>query len=170
MEGNNKPSLAALIIGIIGSVGLVLLDNFSSTIITFMYNSGIDFFDVITYLEEEYLILQNAGLVLIVSLIALMSLSVISIEIAFRGVLHNALKAHFEDNFLGKTSVIILVALIYSALFLFFTLPAGIYFFIPNFMIFLFLGIIYEINKNLLSTIIANVAYTVIIIILIVYF
>jgi membrane protease YdiL (CAAX protease family) len=162
--------LIALIIGIIGSVGLILIDYFSSTIITFMYNSGIDIFDVITYLEEEYVILQTTDLVFIISLIALMCLSVISIEIAFRGVLHNALKAHFENNILGRASVIILVALIYSALFLFFTLPVGIYFFIPNLIIYLLLGIIYEINKNLLSTIIANVVYSIVIVILIVYF
>ena len=159
-----------MIIGIIGSVGLILIDNFSSMIITFMYNSGIDFFDVNAYLAEEYLILQNTNLLFIVLLIALMSLSAISIEIAFRGVLHNTLKARFDNDFLGKTTAIAIVALIYSALFLFFTLPTGIYFFIPNFMVFLFLGVLYEINNNLLSTIIANVAYNIVIIILIVYF
>ena len=162
--------IIALIIGILGSEILILLDYFSSTIISFMYSSGIDFVDIGAYLAEEYLILQNADLIFIVLLIALMSLSVISIEIAFRGVLHNTLKAHFDNNFLGKTSAIVIVALIYSALFLIFTLPIGIYFFIPNFMIFLLLGIIYEINKNLLSTIIANLAYNIFIIILIVYF
>jgi membrane protease YdiL (CAAX protease family) len=167
---NKRFLVIALIIGIIASVGLILLDNFSSIIISFMYNSGIDFFDVIAYLEEEYLILQSADLIFIVLLIALISLSVISIEIAFRGVLHNTLKARFNNDFLGKSSTIVIIALIYSALFLFFTLPIGIYFFIPNFMVFLVLGITYEINHNLLSTIIANVAYNIFLIILIVYF
>lgn len=167
---NNKPLMIALIFGTIGSVGLILIDNFSSIIITFMYNSGIDFFDVAAYLAEESLLLQNTDFIFIILLMALISLSVISIEIAFRGVLHNTLKARFDKDFLGKTSVILLVALIYSALFFFFTLPIGIYFFIPNFMVFLFLGVIYEINKNLLSTIIANVAYNIFLIILILYF
>ncbi len=162
--------IIALIIGIIGSGGLILIDNFSSIIIRFMYTSGIDFVDIGALIAEENLILQNANLIFIVLLVAIMSVSVISIEIAFRGVLHNTLKAHFANNFLGKTSAIAIVALIYSALFLFFTLPIGIYFFITNFLVFLFLGIIYEINKNLLSTIIANLAYTIFIIILIVYF
>ncbi len=166
----NRYVIIALIIGIIGSAGLILIDNFSSTIITFMYNSGINFFDINAYLEEEYLILRNTDLILIVLLIAVMSLSVISIEIAFRGVLHNTLKAYFDNDFLGRTSAVLVVAVIYSALFLFFTLPIGIYFFIPNIMVFLFLGIIYEINKNLLSTIIANLAYNIFLIILIVYF
>ena len=165
--------IAALIIGIIGSGILILLDYFSSTIINFMYSSGIDFFDIAAYLAEELiiiLILQNTDLIFIVLLIALMSLSVISTELAFRGVLHNTLKAHFNNDFLGKTIAIFIVALIYSALFLFFTLPIGIYFFIPNLMIFLSLGIIYEISNNLLSTIIANLAYNIFLIILIVYF
>jgi membrane protease YdiL (CAAX protease family) len=162
--------IVALIIGIIGSGILILLDYFSSTIINFMYSSGIDFFDIGAYLAEEYLILQNTDLIFIVLLIALMSLSVISTELAFRGVLHNTLKAHFNNDFLGKTTAILIVALIYSALFLFFTLPIGIFFFIPNFMIFLSLGIIYEINNNLLSTIIANLAYNIFLIILIAYF
>lgn len=166
----NRYILIASIVGIIGSVGLILIDNFSSLIITFMYNSGIRIFDVITYTEELHLFLKSTDLIFIIAIIALMSLSVISIEIAFRGVLHNALKAHFEENFLGRASVIIIVALVYSALFLFFTLPVGIYYFISDFLFFLFLGIIYEINKNLLSTIIANVAYSIIIVILIVYF
>jgi len=162
--------IIALIIGIIGSAGLILIDNFSSITINFMYTLGFDFFDIGALIAEENIILQNANIIFIVLLIALISLSVISIEIAFRGVLHNTLKAHFANNFLGKTSVIAIVALIYSALFLFFTFPIGIYFFIPNFLIFLFLGIIYEINKNLLSTIIANLTYTIFLIILIVYF
>jgi len=167
---NTRYLVIALIIGIIASVGLILIDNFSSIIISFMYNSGIDFFDIAAYLEEEYLLLQSTDLIFIVILIALMSLSAISIEIAFRGVLHNTLKAHFDNDFLGKISTIVIVALIYSALFLFFTLPIGIYFLIPNFIVFLFLGITYEINNNLLNTIIANVAYTIFIIILIAYF
>ncbi len=155
--------IIALIIGILGSEILILIDYFSSTIIS-------NFFDIATYLAAEYLILQNSGLFSIVLLITLMSLSVISTEIAFRGVLHNTLKAHFDDGFLGKASAIVIVALVYSGLFLFFTFPIGVYFFIANFMVFLFLGILYEINKNLLSTIIANVAYNIFLIIIIVYF
>ena len=162
--------IIALIVGVIGSVGLVLIDNFSSIIIRFMVNSGINFYDVLNYQAEQSLILQNTNLIFIILLIAVMCLSTISIEIAFRGVLHNALKAHFEDNFLGKVAIITIVALVYSALFLFFTLPVGVYFFIPDLMFFIFLGIVYEINKNLLSTIIANIAYTIVIVILIVYF
>ena len=167
---NKKSLIIATIVGIAGSIGLVLIDNFSSLVTRFMYDSGINFYDIFTYLDEEYLVLQNSSLILIIFLIALISLSVISTELVFRGVLHKTLKAHFDNNFLGKVTVIVIVALIYSFLFLFFTLPIGIYFFLVNFMVFVFLGIIYEINKNLTSTIIANLIYNIALIILIVYF
>ena len=167
---NKKSLIIAIIVGIAGSIGLVLIDNFSSLITRFMYDSGINFYDIFAYLDEEYLVLQNSSLILIISLIALISLSVISTELVFRGVLHKTLRAHFDNNFIGKVTVIVIVALIYSFLFLFFTLPVGVYFFFSNFLIFLFIGIIYEITKNLTSTIIANLIYNITIIILIVYF
>ena len=164
-----KSLVIAALVGIAGSIGLVLIDNFSSLIIEFMYDSGINFYDIFAYLEEEYLVLQNSSLFLVISLLALLSLSVISTELVFRGVLHNTLKAHFENNLLGKVTVIVIVALVYSLLFLFFTLPIGIYFFLVNFMVSIFLGVIYEINKNLVSTIIANLIYSITLIILIIY-
>ena len=167
---NRRSVIIAALIGIAGSVGLVLTDNFSSLVIRFMYDSGINFYDIFAYLDEEYLVLQNSSVILIIVLIILLSLTVISTELVFRGVLHRTLKAHFENNFLGKASVIVIVALIYSLLFLFFTLPIGIYFFLVNFMVSILLGVIYEINKNLLSTIIANLIYTITLIILIAYF
>ena len=167
---NKKSLLIATFVGIVGSIGLVLIDNFSSLIIRFMYDSGINFYDIFAYLDEEYLILQSSNLIMMIILIILISLSAISTELVFRGVLHRTLKSHFENNFLGKVSVIVIVALIYSFLFLFFTLPIGIYFFLVNFMVSIFLGVIYEINKNLFSTIIANLIYSITYIILIVYF
>ena len=165
-----KSLVIAALVGIVGSIGLVLIDNFSSLVIEFMYNSGINFFDIFAYLNEEYLVLQNSSLILIIALIILLSVTAISTELVFRGVLHNTLKAHFSDNKLGKAYVIVIVALVYSLLFLMFTIPVGIYFFLVNFMVSIFLGVIYEINKNLVSTIMANLIYSITLIILIVYF
>ncbi|HUW91045.1 MAG TPA: CPBP family intramembrane glutamic endopeptidase [Candidatus Nanopelagicaceae bacterium] len=167
---NTKALIIATLVGIAGSIGLVLIDNFSSLIIRFMYDAGINFYDIFGYLDEEYLVLQNSSLILMILLILLLSLSVISTELVFRGVLHKTLKAHFGNSFLGKVTVIVIVALVYSILFLFFTLPVGIYFFLVNFMVSIFLGVIYEINKNLFSTIMANLIYNITLIILIVYF
>ena len=167
---NTKAIVVAALIGVAGGVGLILLDNFSSLVIRFMFDSGINFYDIFAYLEEEYLVLQSSSLILMMLLILLLSVSVISTELVFRGVLHKTLKAHFDNNFLGKVSVIVIVAFVYSLLFLLFTLPVGIYFFLANFMVSLLLGVLYEINKNLLTTIMANLIYTITLIILIVYF
>ena len=165
-----RPFLIALLIGVIGSIGLVIIDNFSSLLIQFMYDSGINFFDIFSYLDEQSLVIQNAGLIWVILLMVTLSLSAISTELVFRGVLHNTLKERFANDFLGRSSVIFIIALIYSVLFLFFTLPIGIYFFLVNLMAFIFLGILYEVNKNILTTITASIIYNITLIILIVYF
>ncbi|MHA1256939.1 MAG: CPBP family glutamic-type intramembrane protease, partial [Promethearchaeota archaeon] len=97
-------------------------------------------------------------------------LASISIEIAFRGVLHNTLKERFNDNKIsGKILISTIVALVYSVFFLALSFPIGIYFLIPNFLIFLLLGMLYEINDNIYNTIIALILYNVLMITLIIY-
>lgn len=164
------PFLIALLIGVIGSIGLIIIENFSSIFIHFMYDSGINFYDIFSYLDEQTLVLQNADLIWVILLMVILSLSAISTELVFRGVLHNTLNERFENDLIGRSSVIFIIALIYSILFLFFTLPIGIYFFLVNFIVFIFLGILYEVNKNILTTIIASIIYNIALIILIVYF
>ncbi len=164
------PFLIALLIGVIGSIGLIIIENFSSIFIHFMYDSGIIFNDIFSYLDEQTLVLQNADLIWVILLMVILSLSAISTELVFRGVLHNTLNERFENDLIGRSSVIFIIALIYSILFLFFTLPIGIYFFLVNFIVFIFLGILYEVNKNILTTITASIIYNIVIIILIVYF
>ena len=165
-----RPFIIALLIGGIGSIGLIIIDNFSSLLIRFMYDSGISFFDIFSYLDEQSLVLQNADLIWVILLMVILSLSAISTELVFRGVLHNTLTERFENDLLGRSSVIFIIALIYSVLFLFFTLPIGIYFFLVNLIFFIFLGILYEVNKNILTTITASIIYNIALIILIVYF
>jgi len=165
-----RPFLIALLTGVIGSIGLVIIDNFSTLLIQFMYNSGINFFDILPYLANQSQVIQNTDLIWIVLLMVILSLSAISTELVFRGVLHNTLKERFDNNLLGRSSVVFIIALIYSVLFLLFTLPIGIYFFLVNFMVFIFLGILYEVNKNILTTIIASIIYNIALIIIIMYF
>jgi membrane protease YdiL (CAAX protease family)/predicted RNA-binding Zn-ribbon protein involved in translation (DUF1610 family) len=144
--------------------------NFSSILIKLMYDSGINFFDILPYLANQSQVIQNTDLIWIVLLMVILSISAISTELVFRGVLHNTLKERFDNNLLGRSSVVFIIALIYSVLFLIFTLPIGIYFFLVNFMVFIFLGILYEVNKNILTTIIASIIYNIAIIVLILYF
>ena len=165
-----RPFLIALLTGVIGSIGLIIIDNFSSLLIQFMYDSGINFFDIFSYLANQSLVIHNADLIWVILLMVILSLSAISTELVFRGVLHNTLKERFANDLLGRSSVVFIIALIYSVLFLLFTLPIGIYFFLVNLMFFIFLGILYEVNKNILTTIIASIIYNIFYIILIVYF
>ena len=142
---------------------------FSSIFIDWMYNSGIKIYDVQKYITEQNQVIQNSDVIWIILLSSLVSLSAFSTEIVFRGVFHNTLKSYFEGSITGRIYVIILVALTYSTLYLLFSLPIGIYFFLANFLYFLVLGVLYEINNNIYNTIVATIIYN-IIIILIIYF
>jgi membrane protease YdiL (CAAX protease family)/predicted RNA-binding Zn-ribbon protein involved in translation (DUF1610 family) len=158
-----------ILISIVGASCLILIDFSSNFLIDFMYNIGINVYDVKTYIIEENQIIRDAGLIWIIPLIILLCLGTISTEIVYRGVLHNALKQYFDNKLTGRITIILSISLIYSGLLLFFTFPGGIYFFLINFLVFTVLGIIYEINGNLFNTIIASIIYD-IIIILIIYF
>ncbi|MFW9949198.1 MAG: zinc-ribbon domain-containing protein, partial [Candidatus Thorarchaeota archaeon] len=149
---NFKSLLKAIFIGLIGALVLILLDNLSSLITQFLYDTGIDFFNIFEYLQKEALVIKNADLLWVILLCLLLILSIISTELVFRGVLHNSLKAQFESNITGRVSIILIVALIYAGLFLLFSWPEGIYFFIFNFLIFIILGILFEVNGNLLNS------------------
>ncbi len=154
-----KSFLVTLVVGIIGGLLLVLINSFSSSIIDLMVQLGINFEDSLSQIGLESQIIREAEPYWIVLLIFLLNLSVFSTEIVYRGVLHNTLKSHFGNDFFGKFSTIVLVALIYSLLYLVFSLPLGLYFFLIEFFIFLILGVLYEINKNIYNPIIASIIY-----------
>jgi membrane protease YdiL (CAAX protease family)/predicted RNA-binding Zn-ribbon protein involved in translation (DUF1610 family) len=170
-SSDRKKNLLALVIGIIGGFSIIVISIFSSYInSSLLYEIGLNFFDIQTYIDLEYKIIRESGLWTILLLIELIIVS-ISTEIVFRGVLHNTLKEKFEnDNIKGKISIILIVALVYAGIFLLFSFPIGLYFILSNFLVFVFLGILYEINRNLLNTIIASVLYNILIIFLIFYF
>lgn len=168
-SSDKKKNQLAFIIGILGGLGIIAISFLSGYIYQFLYDVGLDFYDIQTYIDLEYKIIRGAGLLLIILLIELI-LASISIEIAFRGVLHNTLKERFNDNKIsGKILISTIVALVYSVFFLVLSFPIGIYFLIPNFLIFLLLGMLYEINDNIYNTIIALILYNVLMIILIIY-
>lgn len=161
--------ILAFIIGIIGVVILILMDFLSNFVVDFMYSIGINLVDITAYIAEERLAIQNSNLMWIILLIILLSLASISTEIIYRGVLHNALRQYFQNKLVSRIYVIFLVALIYSGLYLLFSLPIGLYFVLINFMVFILLGIIYEINGNILNTIILSTIYN-ITLVLVIYF
>ncbi len=157
----------AFLIGILGAICLILIDLSSNIIIDFTYDLGINIYDIKTYIIEENQLIRDAGILWIIPLIILLCLGTISTEIVYRGVLHNALKEYFDNKVTGRITIILTVALTYSGLILFFTFPAGVYFFLINFLVFSVLGIIYEINGNLFNTIIAGIIYDILIVLII---
>jgi len=163
---NNKIFITFLI-GILGAICLILIDLSSNFIIDFTYNLGINVYDIKTYIVEENQLIRDAGILWIIPLIILLCLGTISTEIVYRGVLHNTLKEYFDNKLTGRITIILTVALTYSGLILFFTFPAGVYFFLINFLVFSVLGIVYEINGNLFNTIIAGIIYDILIILII---
>jgi len=165
-----KTFLFSIFIGILAGIVLLIFNFFSNSIIELMYNAGINFFDILGYMAQENQVIKDANILWILLLILLLSLSAFSTEIVFRGVLHNTLRERFEKDLFGRVSTIILIALIYSGIFLLFSIPTGIFFFLIDFVIFIILGIIYEINHNIYNTIIASVFYHIIIVIIIVIF
>lgn len=169
-SSDKKKNQLAFIIGIVGGLGIIAISYLSGYLYQFLYDIGLDFYDIQAYIDLEYTIIRGAGLLLIILLIELI-FAAISIEIAFRGVLHNTLKEKFNDNKIsGKILISTLVALVYSVFFLLLSFPIGIYFLIPNFLIFLLLGMLYEINDNIYNTIIALILYNVLMITIIFYF
>ena len=134
-----------------------------------MYSIGLNFVNVDSYIAQEQAVIQDANLIWLILLISLLVIGSISTEIIYRGVLHNTLREYFQDKVINRVYVILIVASIYSAIYLLFSLPIGLYFFVINFIVFIILGIIYEINGNILNTIIVNIIYNITLILIIYY-
>ncbi len=164
-----KSFLVTIVIGIIGGLLLILINSFSNSIIELMMQLGINFDDIFSQIALENQIVREAEPYWMVLLIFLLNLSVFSTEIVYRGVLHNTLKSHFGNDLFGKFSTIVLVALIYSLLYLVFSLPLGLYFFLIEFFIFLILGVLYEVNKNIYNPIIASIIFNSVLMIIVIF-
>ncbi len=160
----SKKILLGIAVGILGAIILILINYMSDSIINFFSDIGWDFFDVRTSIIEQNQVIRDSDLLWIILLMITLCIGAFSSEIVFRGVLHNTLKQKFKNDFY----VIILVALTYSLVMLLFTFPIGMSFFLANFLMFLVLGIIFELtNGNISATIFTNVFYNLVIMILI---
>jgi len=169
-RSGSKEVTLAILIGFVGGLLLLSVNYLSGFINSYLYSLGFEFLDISEYLDEERNTIRGASLIWLIVLLIVISLQAIASEVVFRGVLHNTLKEKFvkkdKNDMAGKLKVILLVALIYSSLYVLFSFFIGIAFFIVNFMIFLVLGILYEINQNIHNTIIASIFYFNLIIIL----
>ncbi|MFW9826636.1 MAG: type II CAAX prenyl endopeptidase Rce1 family protein [Candidatus Thorarchaeota archaeon] len=160
---NSNKILIAVLIGILGALMLFLIDIFSDSFINFLSDVGFDFFNIKSSIETQNLVIRNSDLIWIILLALTLCIKSISSEIVFRGVLHNTLKQKFRNIYL----VILIVALAYSLVYVMMSFTVGISFFLLNFIAFAILGLLYEINRNLYNTLIANVIFNIIIVIFI---
>ncbi len=159
---DSKKILFSIIIGAIGAALLILFDFLFSALINNLANIGLDLSSVISDVAMQNQIIRDADFIWVFLLIVLMVIGTFSIEIAYRGVLHNALKQKFKN----RIYVIVIVALAYTILMLVLN-PNPVYFFL-NFISFLIIGIIFEVtNGNIYSTLITNILYNILIVSLI---
>jgi len=171
-SANSNKLILAFVIGVLGGFLLLLINLFSNLINDIFYSFGLTIFDTSVLAAEERRILRQTELFWIIILMILIILQSISTEILFRGVLHNTLIQKFQknaDSLMVKFKVILIVALVYCGVYILFYMILGIILLILNLLFFILLGILYEINRNIYNTIIANIAYDIIIIILILF-
>ncbi|MFW9825474.1 MAG: type II CAAX prenyl endopeptidase Rce1 family protein [Candidatus Thorarchaeota archaeon] len=159
---DSKKILLSITIGIIGALCLILFDFLYSGLINALGEIGLDISSVIENATTQNQIIRDADFIWVFLLIVLMVIGTASTEIVYRGVLHNSLKQKFNN----RIYVMLIVAVIYAIVMLV-LYPSPIYFFL-NFIGFIIIGIIFELtNGNIYSTLITNVLYNLLIIILI---
>ncbi|MFX1364224.1 MAG: type II CAAX prenyl endopeptidase Rce1 family protein [Promethearchaeota archaeon] len=158
----SKKILIALILGAIGTADLLVINFFSDFFIDYLSDVGFNFLQVTESISEQNQVIKEAELLWKILFIIVVCIGTISSEIVFRGVLHNTLKQKFQSNFY----VILIVALVYSFIVLIFSFQIGLILFLANFLSFVILGLLYEWNGNILNTMIANVAFNILIIFL----
>lgn len=154
-----KKILIALLIGIIGAFMVYIMAELSFFINDFFVSIGWTVFTPPESLAEQYTVIKNSTLLYKILLLFLLMLDVLGTEITFRGVLHNGLIPKLGSQLTQRIYIILIVSLMYSVLFLFFTYDMGlvVIYFLNN----IILGLIFEIsNRNLFSTISANGIYT----------
>jgi membrane protease YdiL (CAAX protease family) len=133
-----------------------------NSLISVLADRGLDFFDMETEMIKQNQIIRNADFTWLFLLVILIAVGAASLEIVYRGVLHNALNQKFRN----ELYTILLVALIYSV-FMVLLYPNPTYFLL-NFLGFVILGIIWEVsNGNIYSTLVASVLYNILPIILV---
>jgi len=159
---DSKKILLSIVIGAIGVIVLILFDFLYSALINVLAEIGLDLSVVISNVVLQNDIIRNADFLWFFLLILLIVVGTFSTEIVYRGLLHNTLKQKFKN----RIYIIIIVALAYAILMII-LYPNPAYFFL-NFIGFIIIGIIFEItNGNIYSTLIANILYNILILVLI---
>ena len=172
-KSNIKLNLFAVLIGIFGGIALYITIFLSNLLLeSFMILGFQGFIKYNNKVLQIRNIIQNSGIWIFLYLFLIL-LSTLSIEIAYRGVLHNSLKDKFNKTKHDKIFVILVVALIYSvmeSLFMtFFDLYVTFFFFIINYLSFSIIGLLFEINGNIYNSLIAHEIFNLLIFISLFY-
>jgi len=159
---DSKKVLIGIFIGVIGAISLILLNILYNSLINYLAEIGLDFFDMETEITVQNQMIRDADFISVYILTLLITFGALSLEIVYRGVLHNTLKQKFHND----VYTILSVALIYS-FFMIFIYPNPVYFLL-NFLGFVVLGVIWELsNGNIYSTLISSVLYNIFLIVFI---
>ena len=159
---DSKKILVSIVIGVIGAGCLILFDFLYSSLINILAETGLDLSSVISDAVLQNQIIRDADFIWVFLLIVLIIVGTFSIEIVYRGVLHNALKQKFKNRIYPITIVALAYAILMLVLY-----PSPIYFFL-NFIGFIIIGIIFEItNGNIYGTLVTNILYNILIVALI---
>jgi len=158
----SKKILTGILIGVVGAFCLLLLNFLYNIFINYLAETGLDLFDMESEIATQNQIIKDADFIWVYLLTLLIAFGSVSLEIVYRGVLHNTLNQRFRNG----TYTILSVALIYS-IFMVFIFPNPAYFLL-NFIGFVLLGILWELSDgNIYSTIIASFLYNIVLIVLI---
>ncbi|MFW9940897.1 MAG: CPBP family intramembrane glutamic endopeptidase [Candidatus Thorarchaeota archaeon] len=160
---DSKRILTGILIGIVGALCLLILNFLYNSFIRYLAETGLDLFDMESEIALQNQIIRDAGFIWVYLLTLLIAFGSISLEIVYRGVLHNTLNQKFHNGIY----TILSVASIYS-IFMVFIFPNPAYFLL-NFLGFVLLGILWELtNGNIYTTMIASFLYNVVLIVLII--
>jgi membrane protease YdiL (CAAX protease family) len=159
---DSKKILTGILMGVVGALCLLLLNFLYNSFISYLAETGLDLFDMESEIAIQNQIIRDADFIWVYLLTVLIAFGSISLEIVYRGVLHNTLNQRFRNGIY----TILSVALIYS-IFMVFIFPNPAYFLL-NFLGFVLLGILWELsNGNIYSTLFASFLYNIVLIVLI---
>lgn len=170
LDFTKKKFIIAIVIGILGGIGLYFIDIFSSFLVNIFADLGLEkIIPIKEDLNTSVTILRNSEIYWIVLFLGLLILNSITIEILFRGVLHNTLKVKYGNGIKNRIIIIFIVALMYTGIFSLLNYRVAIYFIPFYLMLNLLVGIIFELSESLYCTIIAQILLNILSLVIILF-
>ncbi len=161
-----KNLLLALLVGIIGAILLLLLNFGIEQVVEGFISLGSPSFLEYNNNISIYRKIMGSSIIFVIIYLLISNLTIIAVELAYRGVLHPSLKAKFGPNIKSSFLVILISSFIYSGIETLFFFPTdvmlGLVVFLNYLTLFMVLGILYEFKSNLFTTIFAHIMFNII--------